>query len=346
MSVATRTLNGQRIKPTLELNEPPPSSHEFVVSRGTGACLRREARAPRRDSLTRLNLPNETGAVLMGRTFTDGRHAFTVVTDLIPPRYGEVIGSVATVEITAEGRRRMEIEGRLRDPLARAIGWMHSHPVQQAFFSATDVAEQGKWASPPAWSRVLGRTDADPRWRVFVGPTASEALVQPPVVGMDRPPQGMHPHAAEAVPEPLTERRNAILDVASEAERPELGLAQPSHSSPADARPARYAETRPGRTLSRVSGGPAGRRARPRHRREPRDEAVPPPRRLAARWRESRSRNRHRACGVDRGRGHHRRAAELRRGQGADIHWYDDCAIPRQRPAVQRPRPCLRGETP
>ena len=111
--------------------------------------------------------------------------------------------------------------------------------------------------------------------------------MQPPVVGMDRPPQGMYPHVAEAVPQPLTQRRNAILDVASEAERPELDWPQPSHSSPADARPARYAETRPGRTLSRVSGGPAGAKgtatAPPRTKRRSRATSSPAGRPFGAR---------------------------------------------------------------
>jgi proteasome lid subunit RPN8/RPN11 len=267
MSVGTRTLNGRRIKPTLELSEPPPSRHEYVEVEAASGERAFIARRVLRDAntLTRLNLPNETGGVLMGRTFTDGLHAFTVVTDLIPPLPGEVIGTVATVEITAEGRRRMETEGRLRDSLARAIGWMHSHPVQPAFFSGTDVREQSKWASEASVGLVVsGRSDADPKWRVFLGAAAIEALAAPFTVGACHRPPGPDPAPAAAghpVPEPLTQRRTGTEEVAPDAEYPELDWPWLNGSSAAGPHRPGTVPARAGRTLTRIPDGRAAARA-------------------------------------------------------------------------------------
>lgn len=174
----SRTLNGTRVRVTLQLREPPVADREFLELRAASGARTFIHRRVLRDaaSLTRRSLPNETGALLMGATFTDGRQPFTIVTDLVVPLPGEVIGTSATVTITAAGRRRMEAEGRLRDPIASGVGWMHSHPVQMAFFSGTDEIEQSKWSGPASVGLVVsGRDDADPRFRVFLGAMAEEA---------------------------------------------------------------------------------------------------------------------------------------------------------------------------
>lgn len=177
-----RTLNGTRVSATLLLRQPPLDDPDYIELRSSSGLRAFLHRRVVRDAftLTRLHVPNETGALLMGGTFTDGTQPFTIVTDLVMPLPDEVIGTSATVTITAHGRRRMEIEGRLHDQLASPIGWMHSHPVQMAFFSGTDELEQAKWTGPASVGLVVsGRDDADPRYCVFLGADAEEAVDTP-----------------------------------------------------------------------------------------------------------------------------------------------------------------------
>lgn len=243
--MTARALNGERISATLILGEPPtsdPSFKELRAADGSRTFLHRHVLRDAK-SLTQRHRPNETGALLMGGTFTDGLHPYTVVTDIILPLPGEVIGTSATVEITAEGRRRMEVEGRLRDALASAVGWMHSHPIQQAFFSETDRTEQARWNSPASVGLVVsGLAHADPQWRVFLGSDVVEA--HETLGETDHPPAGMEGAAngdagklpGAAVTHPTRQIRR--VGEIGRSEAPEASPAQLRSSSADDIAPA------------------------------------------------------------------------------------------------------------
>ena len=126
--------------------------------------------------LERSHRPDETAALLFGRRFTDGVRPCAQVTDLIGPEAGEVVGTPSTVEITTHGKQQMQARADHVAPCADPLGWLHSHPEFAAFFSGTDQAEQRAWADPTSVGIVVsGRADADPWYRVFVGPEATPA---------------------------------------------------------------------------------------------------------------------------------------------------------------------------
>jgi proteasome lid subunit RPN8/RPN11 len=126
--------------------------------------------------LERADHPDETGGLLFGGFFTDGANPCTIVNELVKPEPGEVIGSRASVTITAAGSERMIARAWLRDPLLRPVGWGHTHPTFEAYFSSTDRAEQQRWREPASVGLVLsGLVDADAPYRVFVGPESEPA---------------------------------------------------------------------------------------------------------------------------------------------------------------------------
>ena len=127
--------------------------------------------------------PNESAGLLFGRTFTDGANQCTLVRHLIRPEPGEVIGSVATVTITADGSNQMSQRAQECYPCADAVGWAHTHPTFNAYFSGTDRAEQAIWTAPASVGLVIsGLAGADPPYEVFVGPdSAPTQRAEPPI---------------------------------------------------------------------------------------------------------------------------------------------------------------------
>ena len=76
-----------RVRANLQLREPLEGDRDFVEMRtehGPRVFIARRVLVDA-ESLTRNNVPDETGALLMGATFTDGRQPFTIVTDIIIP---------------------------------------------------------------------------------------------------------------------------------------------------------------------------------------------------------------------------------------------------------------------
>lgn len=128
------------------------------------------------EQLERRHRPDETAGLLFGRFFTDGEHDCVIVTDLVTPEPGEVVGTSSTVTITARGAEQMPVRARLRTPLADPVGWFHTHPRFEAFFSRTDEAEQQAWREPGSVGLVLSGLPAAARpYCVFVGPEAAPA---------------------------------------------------------------------------------------------------------------------------------------------------------------------------
>jgi proteasome lid subunit RPN8/RPN11 len=147
--------------------------------------------------LERAEHPDETGGLLFGGFFTHESQMCAVVNELVTPEDGEVIGTPATVTITAAGSERMIARAWRRDPLLRPVGWGHTHPRFEAFFSATDRDEQQRWREPASVGLVLsGLASPTVRHRVFVGPDAMPA--EPVAVLRDLTPDGLPQDAAEA----------------------------------------------------------------------------------------------------------------------------------------------------
>lgn len=128
-------------------------------------------------ALEREEHPRETAGLLFGRLFTDGSNECALVRHLIPPWQGEVIGTRATVTITAHGSSRMMDRAWARFPCEDAVGWAHTHPTFDAYFSGIDRSEQSIWTAPASVGLVLsGLADATPQYRIFVGPGSDGAF--------------------------------------------------------------------------------------------------------------------------------------------------------------------------
>ena len=144
--------------------------------------------------LERLDHPIETACLLFGGFFTDGKRACAIVTKLIFPEPGEVIGNRSMVTLTADGVEQMIARAWLEDPLLKPLGWGHTHPLFEAYFSHVDREEQGVWTEPTSVGIVIsGLETPQARYRVFVGPESEPA---DPVV----PPAEQSPPRAEQRP--------------------------------------------------------------------------------------------------------------------------------------------------
>ena len=144
----------------------------------------------------RAHAPIETGGLLFGRCFQDAEGPYVLVTSAEPPAPGEVDGTVSTVRITAAGTEAMTARAHERDPLADVVGWFHTHPRFDAFFSDVDRHEQAQWASPLAVGFVVAG-DAVRRepHAVYLGPNADETFTVDP--GRDVRPDPARLRAAE-----------------------------------------------------------------------------------------------------------------------------------------------------
>jgi proteasome lid subunit RPN8/RPN11 len=128
------------------------------------------------DELERNHHPDETAGLLFGGLFTDGQNSCTVVKRLIKPERGEVEGTPSSVTITAFGAERMTARARLHDPLLTPVGWGHTHPCFDAYFSAVDEDEQRAWQQAGSVGLVLsGLRRPRTRYCVFVGPQSTPA---------------------------------------------------------------------------------------------------------------------------------------------------------------------------
>jgi proteasome lid subunit RPN8/RPN11 len=118
--------------------------------------------------------PIETAGLLFGAHLSDGLHPCTVVSKVFMPHPGEVLGTHSSVTITPEGAEHMIARARREDPVLVPVGWGHTHPCFQAYFSEVDRAEQRNWRHAGSVGIVLsGLQDARPRYRVFVGPEST-----------------------------------------------------------------------------------------------------------------------------------------------------------------------------
>lgn len=140
-------------------------------------------------ALERAEHPRESAGLLFGRIFTDGTHQCALVRHLIRPLQGEVIGTQATVTITAAGSSGMSARAQRWYPCADAVGWAHTHPTFNAYFSGTDRAEQAVWTSPASVGLVMsGLESAQPPFEVYVGPESEPTAIVGDAPASTRPP--------------------------------------------------------------------------------------------------------------------------------------------------------------
>jgi proteasome lid subunit RPN8/RPN11 len=126
--------------------------------------------------LERSEHPDETAGLLFGGYFTDGDRTCTVVTKLVKPRPGEVHGTRSSVTITPGGAEQMIARGWQEDPVLAPVGWGHTHPCFEAYFSGVDRTEQQAWRDAGSVGLVIsGLAEPRPRYRVFVGPESASA---------------------------------------------------------------------------------------------------------------------------------------------------------------------------
>ena len=125
--------------------------------------------------IEREHAPDETGGMLFGRFFADSEGPYAVVSFATAPEPGEVIGEVSTVQITASGAHAMAGRAQADRFEIDVVGWYHTHPLFEAYFSGTDRHEQGTWASALAVGLVVaGPGCRREPYKVYVGPDAAE----------------------------------------------------------------------------------------------------------------------------------------------------------------------------
>lgn len=168
-----RRFAGQVVRQDWPVQPRPPLDGWHVFATGDGRSV---AVAPGvmalLETVERDHAPLETGGLLFGRCYRDGAGSYVLVTHAqVPELAGEVEETPATVRITADGAIAMVARARRAEPLADQVGWWHTHPSFEAYFSSVDLAEQARWVSPLSVGLVLsGLAAADPRHAVFVGP--------------------------------------------------------------------------------------------------------------------------------------------------------------------------------
>jgi proteasome lid subunit RPN8/RPN11 len=149
--------------------------------------------------LERREHPLETAGLLFGGYFIDGQDICTMVTKLVQPLPGEVVGTHSEVTITAAGAEQMTRRARHEDQTLTTVGWAHTHPRFEAYFSGVDRNEQRAWQHQGAVGLVLsGLRDARPIYRVFVGPDSTAARRSAPrVAARELPAASPQARAAE-----------------------------------------------------------------------------------------------------------------------------------------------------
>jgi proteasome lid subunit RPN8/RPN11 len=188
--------------PLMRRAPDPASFIEHRTADGRGIFIAKSVLADLA-ALERSEHPVETASLLFGGFFSDGENTCAIVTKLVLPEPGEVEGTPSTVTITAEGAERMIERAWLDDPLLKPLGWGHTHPCFEAYFSGVDREEQSVWREPASVGLVIsGLAEPRERYRVFVGPESEPA--EPLAAGAPRGVRAAAPESQreERPPEP------------------------------------------------------------------------------------------------------------------------------------------------
>jgi proteasome lid subunit RPN8/RPN11 len=249
---------------------PRPRSGEWAIHRtadGRTAFIAPDVLATA-FAMLRRHGPDETAGLMFGRCFRDADGVYAVVTGAETPRPGEVVGNVATVEITAEGAEAMTTRYHEHDFVADVLGWWHTHPRYTAFFSGTDRDEQARWNLPVSVGLVVaGEPDAGEPYAVYLGPDAADAPVRrrgqaaPGLAAHDQP----RDEETKASSEPPSRNGFVPRQRARSVERPTHNLsdrqAQDGGRAHSEARTRRHL---PRRTVDHGTRGKHERGVRPR----------------------------------------------------------------------------------
>jgi proteasome lid subunit RPN8/RPN11 len=176
---AARRFQGQVVTAQVPVR-PRPRSGDWAVHRASDGRVAFIAPSVLTTAFAaqRRYAPDETAGLVFGRGYRDAEGQYVVATGAQTPRAGEVIGSVSTVEITAEGAEAMTQRYHEHDFVADLIGWWHTHPSYTAYFSGTDRDEQGRWNTPVSVGIVVaGEPRGGDPYAVYIGPDAAEAPV-------------------------------------------------------------------------------------------------------------------------------------------------------------------------
>jgi proteasome lid subunit RPN8/RPN11 len=176
---STSRMSGRVRRTARPLLRAAPDPYRFVEHRTVDGRRIYVARKVIQDlaMLERKEHPVETACLLFGGFFDDGGTPCAVVTRLMLPEPGEVIGTPSMVTITAEGAEQMITRAWREDPLLKPLGWGHTHPCFEAYFSHVDREEQRIWTEPASVGLVIsGLEEPRNRYEVFVGPESEPAM--------------------------------------------------------------------------------------------------------------------------------------------------------------------------
>lgn len=116
--------------------------------------------------------PHEAIGLLAGRACRDVDGIYTIVDAVEPATSNECEATPGSVHLSASGfatlRRRLAHQHPALDP----IGWYHSHPHSDAFYSSEDRTEQSTWADPYNVGIVVGERLGRSTVNVYTGPHA------------------------------------------------------------------------------------------------------------------------------------------------------------------------------
>jgi proteasome lid subunit RPN8/RPN11 len=150
----------------------------------------------------RSSAPNETIGLLAGTVYGDADGNYTVVRDFEEAIVDEKEASPASVRINPDGQASVRSRLLGRNPALQIVGWFHSHPRYQPFYSPVDHAEQATYGPDQVGIVVSGLPCEDP-FGVYLGPGASRLQRQVELDGLwrDRGPQ--QSGRRQAIPLPL-----------------------------------------------------------------------------------------------------------------------------------------------
>ncbi len=137
--------------------------------------------------------PAEAFGLLLGRTFQDGRGAYTLIADAVEAADRDATPGHVRLSIPQIGQLRRHAQARY--PAHDLVGWWHSHHAHDRF-SSTDLDEQATWPDPHHIG-LLTLMHRGTIARAYRGPHAVPLAPDEPVE-----PATQVPHDSRPVPKP------------------------------------------------------------------------------------------------------------------------------------------------
>lgn len=116
--------------------------------------------------------PREAIGLLAGRACRDTDGTYSIIDVVEPATADECEATAGSVHLSGAGSAAVRLRLAHQYPALDPIGWYHSHPHSDAFFSSQDLTEQSTW--PDAYN--VGIVSGD-RWghrtlNIYTGPDA------------------------------------------------------------------------------------------------------------------------------------------------------------------------------